>query len=228
MSLSDYIPTKFLDLFSDQDFSKALDGYFTYRVKEDSIFRESVKEIIKEEYKIPDFKIAVEAVIATSELKPIKRITTIETVLGLNDMVDYEDEKREPTIPEQISILSEKIENLSENIVNTTEKPIETMKTDIDIIPQTATEHRACELVQHLKSKVKSGKEEVFLTSREIMNLLKNGIQEEYRVRNDVTNIRQVKKDVIEKAKSLFPSNILLSKKSNGHKEVRVIFRQLS
>ena len=146
----------------------------------------------------------------------MKRITQLEIALFSHDSEGelVKDENDKPVISSSLS--------------STPEKPVETILSDIDIIPQTATEHRACELVEHLRSKVKSGKEEVFLTSRDIMNLLKNGIKDEYRVKNDVTNIRQIKKDVIEKAKKLFPANILLSKKTNGHKEVRIIFRQLS
>src|SRR5664279_5884374 len=53
-----------------------------------------------------------DAHLATSELKPIKRIATVETVLGLNDMVDFEDEDRELTIPEKIDALKEEIRHI--------------------------------------------------------------------------------------------------------------------
>jgi len=69
---------------------------------------------------------------------------------------------------------------------------------------------------------------EVFLTSREIMLFLKDGIKAEYRIKKNVKNIRQVKKDVIEKAFEMFPTSVSLSKKSNGHKEVRIVLRQSS
>ena len=48
MSLADYIPSEFLPLFSHPDFQKALDGYFTFRIKKDPKYRESIHEIIKE------------------------------------------------------------------------------------------------------------------------------------------------------------------------------------
>ena len=68
----------------------------------------------------------------------------------------------------------------------------------------------------------------MFLTSREIMLFLKDGIKAEYRIKKTVKNIRQVKKDVIEKAVEMFTSSVSLSKKAKGHKEVRVVLRQSS
>jgi len=58
------------------------------------------------------------------------------------------------------------------------------------------------------------------------MTYLRDGIKAEYRIRKTVKNIRQVKKDVIEKAVEMFTTSVSLSKKSNGHKEVRVVLRQ--
>ena len=54
----------------------------------------------------------VEKVLLTSELKPIKLIAELETVTGLNDFADFEDDEREPNIPEKIEALKEEIQNI--------------------------------------------------------------------------------------------------------------------
>ena len=200
-------PTSFITLFSNPEFRTALKGFVIDLVKEDINFRESLRE-------------AFDYSVATSELKILKRISTLETSLGFNDL-DLDDDDHEPTIPEQIKTLSERIEQ-------PLCRPTISIKMDTEIIPQTVTEHRAQELIEHLKNDIAPRNSEVFLTSREIMIFLKDGINVEYRIKKNVKNIRQVKKDVIEKAFEMFPTSVSLSKKSNGHKEVRVVLRQSS
>ena len=200
-------PTSFITLFSNPEFRTALKGFVIDLVKEDIDFRESLRE-------------AFDYSVATSELKILKRISTLETSLGFNDL-DLDDDDHEPTIPEQIKTLSERIEQpLS--------RPTISIKMDTEIIPQTVTEHRASELITHLKNDIAPRNGEMFLTSREIMTYLRDGIKAEYRIRKTVKNIRQVKKDVIEKAVEMFTTSVSLSKKSNGHKEVRVVLSQSS
>ena len=52
---------------------------------------------------------------ATSDLKILKRLSTVETDLGHNDL-DLEDEDHTPTIPEKFSILTERIDTIAEII----------------------------------------------------------------------------------------------------------------
>jgi hypothetical protein len=196
-----------VSLFANPEFRTALKGFVIDLVKEDIDFRESIRE-------------AVDYSVATSDLKILKRLSVVETDLGHNDLADYE-EDHVPTIPEQIKELSERIEQ-------PLCRPTISIKMDTEIIPQTVTEHRAQELIEHLKNDIAPRNSEVFLTSREIMIFLKDGINVEYRIKKNVKNIRQVKKDVIEKAFEMFPTSVSLSKKSNGHKEVRVVLRQSS
>ena len=200
-------PACIVSLFLNPEFRTALKGFVIDLVKEDIDFRESLRE-------------AFDYSVATSELKILKRISTLETSLGFNDL-DLDDDDHEPTIPEQIKALSERIEQpLS--------RPTISIKMDTEIIPQTVTEHRASELITHLKDDIAPRNDEVFLTSREIMTYLRDGIKAEYRIKKTVKNIRQVKKDVIEKAVEMFTTSVSLSKKSNGHKEVRVVLCQSS
>ena len=196
-----------VSLFANPEFRTALKGFVIDLVKEDIDFRESIRE-------------AVDYSVATSDLKILKRLSVVETDLGHNDLADYE-EDHIPTIPEQIKELSERIEQ-------PLCRPTISIKMDTEIIPQTVTEHRARELIEHLKNDIAPRNSEVFLTSREIIIFLKDGINVEHRIKKNVKNIRQVKKDIIEKAFEMFPTSVSLSKKSNGHKEVRVVLRQSS
>lgn len=209
MSLSDFVPLEFIELFSNPNFQKALKGYNLYLIEEDPEYRTEMKNFIEE-------------CIVTSELKPIKRISNLETVTGLNDFSDFEDEEHELTIPEQITILSEKLENLESKPASVTIKEPETF------FPETKTEARAVFLVEHLKTGVKERNGELFLNGNEIKNFLVKIIPERYnpdfQVKKD-QNIRKIKKDVLEKAAKLFPGNILINKSKNGRKETRVLFR---
>ena len=197
-------PASFVSLFSNPEFRTALKGFVIDLVKEDLDFRESIRE-------------AFDYSAATSELKILKRLSVVEIDLGHNDFADFEEEDRKPTIPEQIKELSNRIEQ-------PLNKSADRIKTDVDI--PTITEHRASELITHLKNDIAPRTSEVFLTSREIMIFLKDGIKEEYRIKKDVVNLRQTKKDVLKKAVEMFTTFVSLSKKSNGHKEVRIILRK--
>jgi hypothetical protein len=159
----------------------------------------------------------IENVLATSELKVLKRIAALESKLGLNDFLDLEDE-HEVTIQEQLSMLAERIDNVTEPVTCP-----EVIK-EPAVCPKSTLEHKACELVEHLKTNANVRNGEVFLTSREVTDFLKYEIKEEYRIK-DVKNTRQVKKDVIEKAQKMFPDNIFLSKKKHGNKDVRIIYK---
>ncbi len=217
MSLADFIPEKFLGLFSDPEFSKAFKAYNLYLIKEDSEYRTEVEAIIDKK-----LETSFDNRLLTSELKPIKRIATVETVLGLNDFADLEDEDRELTIPEQITILTEKIENIniSTPIVNHETK---------NIIPETKTEARAVFLVQYLEKEVKERNGELFLNGSEIKDLIINTIPEknpDCQIKKG-QNLRKLKKDVLEKAAKLFPNSIFINKNKNGRHETRVLFRQL-
>jgi hypothetical protein len=158
----------------------------------------------------------VENALVTSDTAVLKRLTATETVLGLNDYSNPEDEEQGKPLPEQISKLCEKVMNLEESVQN---KPI--MKSDIMLT--TKTENRAKLLVEHLKHQVKERSENKALSSEEIVHFLKYEIDEKYRVISK--NIRQTKKEVLEKAVELFHDIVFLSKKAFGRRNVRIVFR---
>ena len=139
-----------------------------------------------------------------------------------SDRLLEEEEDHEPTIPEQITILTEKIENI---IISTHILPLE-LNT---VIPETKTEARAVFLVQYLENEVKERNGELFLNGSEIKDLIIKTIPEknpDCQIKKG-QNIRKLKKDVIEKAVKLFPSNIFINKNKNGRHEIRLLFRSL-
>lgn len=204
MSLADYIPAKFLELFSNPEFSKAIKGYNLYLLKEDKKYRDEVKTVLKEE-----LNEVFDANLATSELHPIKRIAKLEQVTGLDDF--GLEENHEPTIPEKIADLSEKIENYES--LPSVSPYIERM----DHEPTTKTEMRASLLVDALKKSEKD-----YFSASDIIDFLKCKLPENCRIDESVQNIRKVKQDVVRKATEMF-SNVLMNKKSNGHRDVRLV-----
>src|SRR5664280_2743909 len=161
----------------------------------------------------PDIKsvlnLYLEGFLATSELKILKRLAALEQVLGLNNM-DLNDE-HELTISEQLNILAARIDNNTQGVNKPAVEP--------ENSPVTKTENRAYLLVEKLKS-LRSKK---FLDSREILQFLKHGIEEQYRVKEG-QNARQAKKECLEKAAELFAC-VSLDKKKHGRREVRLILQ---
>jgi len=196
MSLADFVPEKFLELFSDPDFSKAIKGYSLFLIKEDPEYRAEVKTYF-------------DVCLVTSELKPIQRIAELETVTGLNDFADFkDDEEREPNIPEKIEAIKEEIRNIEYKA------PVSSTTT---LEPTSKTDVRASLLVSEIRD---SGKDH--FTSHEIIHFLKSKLPDNCKVSESIQNIRKVKQDVLKAASNMYP-DVFLSKKKTGHKEVRLI-----
>lgn len=179
-----------------------------------SPFNEKVKQLIEllQDQEVQSFlKIFIDNSIATSELNILKRLSTVETALGLNDPEEHEEKEKLPSLSDRIHKLEYKIDNISIS-APIHEKP-----------KKTTLEQKACELVNYLKYDVRERHGEIFMTAREIITFLKHGIVEHLRI-GDIRNPRQAKKDVIEKAAKLFPDIISLDKSRRNH-EVRIVFR---
>jgi len=170
---------------------------------------EKVKEFIAL-LKNPEVQAVLELFIdnalAKSELMVLKRISTLEGKLGVSDMGLKDDEL---TIPEQLNLLASRIDNTVENYKPNLE-PLQSAATK--------TESRAHLLVGKLKSL--RGKKH--LDSKEIVQFLKYGIEERFRAKEG-QNIRQIKKEVLKKAESLFKGEVELNKRNKGRREVRLI-----
>jgi len=161
----------------------------------------------------------IENVLATSDLQILKRLTTIETVLKLNDYL-IEDDEAESTIPRQISLLSDQIKAVTK--MNKKQSIIEPIHESIHMgISKTTA--RAILLFKDVIEVAIEGKDQIVICSREIKDFLTNHIQPEYRVGN-VSNFRKVKRDVLTTLKKLLSDNVLLDKKKHGRREIRLVY----
>ena len=110
----------------------------------------------------------------------------------------------------------------NEPVLNTTqEKPVTSEKF---VVPKTTLERKAAKLVTCIAGKMKPGKNEVFMDNIGLTHFIKSELPED--LRSNDTNLRRVKKKVIEKAKQLFPDSIFISKSKYGRHETRVVFKQ--
>ena len=182
---------------------------FRYKAFDYSVQNSKVSQllILLKDPEVQSFlKVFVDNAIATSELRILKRLATVEQVLGLDDFGLEETEV--PTLPQRIERIEEKVNDSITNF-----KP----PAEPEILPTTKTEKRAVLLVDHLKE---TGKDH--LTSPEIFSFLKCKLPENCKINENIQNIRKVKQDVLNKAASMYP-NVFLSKKSTGHREVRLV-----
>jgi hypothetical protein len=105
-----------------------------------------------------------------------------------------------------------------------TEKPTEEAQDIQAIIPKTSLELKAVSLVDKLRIKPRSRTGEVFLDNSELTKFLTTELPEE--LRSNDSNLRRVKKKVIEKAKSLFPDSIFINKSKYGRHETRIVLKE--
>jgi hypothetical protein len=91
------ITPNYMALLCDPEFKNVIKSLFFTLLEEDSEFEETVRGFI-------------DCSITMSEHNILKRISTTEKVLGLDNYPFFEEEDHVPTIPEQIKELSERIE----------------------------------------------------------------------------------------------------------------------
>ena len=65
----------------------------------------------------PIFRMYIENILATSELKILKRLAAVETLLGLDDFSAGSDDEHKSTVPEQLSLLAERIDDITESLL---------------------------------------------------------------------------------------------------------------
>jgi len=140
-----------------------------------------------------------------SDLRPIKRISELELITGLDE---YEDEDREPSIPDRIQDLEYKMCNFDF-------RP--TVSPNIGKIPETDTEKRAACLVDALEASEKD-----YFSAREIMEFLMCKLPDYCKLEDTIKNVRKVKQDVVRKAVEMY-ANVRINKKTTGHKDVRLV-----
>lgn len=225
MSLSDYIPEKFIELFSDPDFSNAIKGYNMYLIKEDKEYRDEVKKFITEE-----LDTSFDTRILTSELSPVQRIASLENVTGITDFSDFEEEEaeHEPTLPEKISRLEE-----ITACINKADNPI---FSDKSLIPpsKNITEIRADYLADYIienslipkAPSVFANIEVKVMDSNEFRYFVEHILPAEYRPESTTTDgFRKLKKDVFETAAERHKSRgIDIDKADHGRQELRLLY----
>jgi len=146
------------------------------------------------------------------------QICTIKGHLNLDDFF------YDSLLAKGVTPLYDQITELKERTVLAHEKPIEEKNPEPEIIPRTTLELKAVSLVERLRIKPRSRTGEVFLDNTELTNFLTKELPEE--LRSEDSNLRRVKKRVIEKAKSLFPNAISINKSKYGRHETRIIFKE--
>jgi hypothetical protein len=171
--------------------------------------REFIELILPELIKNPKFQDDFNNRIIMSPLKPVKRIAELEKVTGIYSFEDFEE--HEPTLPEQIKDLAIRLEQ-------PLNKPTENIKIELPVIPSTTLEHKASALIEHLKERVKPRNDAVFMNSNEIINFLKCDLPEDLRLKEDIRNPRQAKKDILEKAVKLFSDSVQIIRNKSGNK----------
>jgi hypothetical protein len=162
-----------------------------------------------------EFKNAVDTSIVLSDQKILPRLRAVEKTTGNYSFEEWEE--HDPTLPEQIKELANRLKQ-------PLDKPTESIKVELPIIPSTTLEHKAMKLVERLKVKPRSRTGEVFMDNKDIAKFLTTELPED--LRTEDTNLRRVKKRVIEKAQSLFPDSILINKSKNGRHETRVVLKE--
>jgi hypothetical protein len=147
-----------------------------------------------------------DSMLLTSELRPIQRIAATEAALGLNGMVDYEDENREVTIPERIEALEHKAPLVTE------------MQNDVEVTPtiETTKDMKACAVVEYLQKAVKPNDFGEFAIGKKELTTFMQGIIEEGLRVEKVS--RQLKADLFERAVKLFPQLVYIKKSPSGNK----------
>lgn len=126
----------------------------------------------------------------------------------------YEDLKDEGITP-----FCDQIKQLANRLEQPLNKPTESIEIELPIIlPETTLEKKACAIVEHLIEKVKPRNDAVFLKSNEIIEFLKKDLPENLRLKEDIRNPRQAKKDILEKAVKLFSDTVFIVKNKSGNK----------
>jgi hypothetical protein len=186
----------FASLFLNPVFKTCLKDFCINLIRKDQDFRQEVMKCSEES-------------LLTCETEPVQRISTIETVLGLNDFADED----VVTIPERINCLEEKIENIE---VRPTEKPIVQFKQD------TTTGRRAMGIITALRD---SGKDH--LTHKEIKSILTGDKMEEDKIDIHCKNPRKTIIDALKEATTIC-SDVFLDQKNYGRKEWRLVLKRNS
>lgn len=183
----------------------------------------------------PIFRMYIENILATSDLNILKRLSDVETALGLNNFGDFEEE-HETTIPEKLSMLEEKISNVTKivdpGLVSTgTIKP-ELVNRKLVNPPQSVTDIRADFLIEYMELNTEpipdpcfANLELLILDSKKFRFFIEKVLPEQYRPKH-MKNLRKLKRDIFERAAERH-EKVMVDKSEHGNKELRlIVFRE--
>jgi hypothetical protein len=163
-------------------------------------------------------KYFIDETIATSELHILKRLTAVESMLGLSDL-----ENECPTLPERVERIEKEAEKKTFDI------------TGLPEMPSTVTDIRTDFLIQHLKTNEDTPKmsspfadmELPFCNSKEFRFFVNDVLPDKYKPRS-LKNIRKLKKDIFENAVRRYKDLVSINKSFHGNKELLLVMpRQL-
>ena len=200
------ITPNYTALLCDPEFKNVIKSLFFTLLEEDSEFKETVRGFI-------------DCSITMSEHNILRRISTTEKILGLNDYPAFcEEEEHEPTIPEQIKELSNRIE---QPLNNGSKEPNEAIP-----VIETIRDLKACAIVEYLQAEVKPNNFGQFVVDmKELVTFLTIKISEELRVKKVS---RQLKADLFERAVKLFPDIVYIKKSPSGNKTKMLVLKTSS
>jgi hypothetical protein len=144
----------------------------------------------------------------------MKRISQLETGLFLHDsdgdLVLGDDDK--PIIA----------------IVQANESTPEEPKTENPLIANTTLTKKASALTDYLKNKKPSWSGKIVMESEEIYTFFKEKIEENLRWPQDLKGYRGAKKDIIQRAKELYPNDVEIVKNKSGNKITGIALKPFS
>ena len=181
-----------------------------------SFVPEKVKQLIEllENEEVQSFlKIFIDGAIATSELRILKRLSSVESILGLSDL-----DNDTPTLPERIDKLEKDAEKKTFDV------------TGLPEMPETITDIRTDFLIKHLETNEETPKisspfanmELPFCNSKTFRYFVDNVLPEKYKPRS-LKNIRKLKKDIFENAVSRYKDLVSIEKSFHGNRELRLV-----
>jgi hypothetical protein len=173
-------------------------------------------------------KTIIEATLATSDLKILKRLSKVEAALGLLDeeLLD-EKEAQEPSIPAQIAELKDDVTKL-----NTALKP-DLVDRSLVLPSKNVTEIRADYLIEYMRAhkdllpKAVSpfvNIESRVMDSKDFKTFVNSYLPSDFQPES-TKNLRKMKKDVFEAVEKRCTTNdIFIDKADHGRNELRLIY----
>ena len=165
-------------------------------------------------------KLFVENTLATSDLRILKRLSKVESMLGLSD---FDNEK--PSIPKRLERLEEmELMEMRTSAIDAAQIPD---------MPETVTDIRTDFLVKHLEEnkdipKIQNeGFELPYINTREFKIFINNILPEKLRPKS-LKNLRKIKKDCFENAVLRYGNKgVTINKSKHSNRELKLVMSKV-